>query len=87
MTKPLAPASHPRPYATYYYQGSYSKLTSWSRIGHAGSLRGAIRAATTKLFDGAYSGAIVHGLDGEAIAWIKRTRAGISIMGVFDAPR
>ena len=93
MTKPLTQASHPRPFSTYYY-GPRARLSEWSRIGRAASLRGAIRAATLHLFDGKHASALVNDESGVVVARLQRTPKGITVLGVFrpleepvDAPR
>lgn len=84
--KPAHPAP-PRPFATFYYKGLRTSLQDWSRIGHASTLRGAIRAAVVRLYDRAYDKATVYDEDGVAYAHLTRRPSGIQILGVFDVPR
>jgi len=81
MKHPL-PSPHPRPFSTYYY-GPNSRVSEWSRIGRAASLRGAIRAATLHLFDGTYTKAVVYDETSLEIAHLIHQAGGIRISGVF----
>ena len=82
MKQPLHEAS-PRPFATYYYRSPRDNPQDWSRIGHAATLRGAIRAAVVRLYDGTYGKATIYGLDSEAVAHLTHKPTGIHILGVF----
>lgn len=55
--------SHPRPFATYYYASVRDATKDWSKVGRAGSLRGAIRAAVGHIIDGKYSSCDIYNLD------------------------
>lgn len=76
-------AVNPRPFRTFYYRGTHTKISDWSRVGHAGSPVGAIRAAVVKLVIGQYSKAIVHGEDGEVQYTITRSGQTIKVFGQF----
>lgn len=66
------PVEHPRPISTYYYAHERDPIDQWARIGRAGSLRGAVRAATVKLFDGEIRRADIYGPDGVRMGHIAR---------------
>lgn len=55
--------SHPRPFATYYYASVRDASKDYSKIGRAGSLKGAIRAAVGHIIDGKYSSCDIYNLD------------------------
>jgi hypothetical protein len=74
---------HPRPFSTYYYQGLRANPQDWSRIGRASSLRGALRAAVSHLYDGTADKATIYGENGVALAHLTHKPTGIHILGVF----
>lgn len=80
--KLVSPVLHPRPYSTYYY-GVRCAEDEWSRIGRAGSERGAIRAAVMHLFDRTYHSAVVYDIDSVVVARIMRDRNTIKIISVL----
>ena len=70
-----------RPFATFYY-GPRATLSQWSHRGNAGSVRGAILAATRQLVDGRAKTALVHDEDGVVIARLERTPTALRIVCV-----
>jgi hypothetical protein len=76
----VAPSAHPRPWRTFYYTPR-SAIHEWSRIGRAGSLKGAIRAAVRHLLDGPVTQARVCDEDGLERATVLRKGNRITIVG------
>jgi hypothetical protein len=70
---------NPRPYRTFYY-GIRSASTEWSKIGHAKTGRGAVRAAVMHIFDRKYHIAIVHDEAGDIVYRILRIKGAIHIV-------
>jgi hypothetical protein len=73
-------SAHPRPWRTFYYTPR-SAIHEWSRIGRAGSLKGAIRAAVRHLLDGPVTQARVCDEDGLERATVLRKGNRITIVG------
>lgn len=79
--RPASSASvHPRPWRTFYYQPR-SRISEWSRIGRAATLRGAIRAAVRHLLEGTATSASVCDEDGLERAALFRKGRTIRIVG------
>lgn len=74
---------HPRPFATYYYAAVRDADKDWSRIGHAGSIRGAVRAAVGHIIDHKYSACVIYDMDnkGEFAARVFRRGGSIIVIG------
>jgi hypothetical protein len=78
---PASPAvAHPRPWRTFYY-APHSRLSEWSRIGRAATLKGAIRAALRHLLEGSATSARVCDEDGLERAMLQRRGQTIRIVG------
>lgn len=85
MSAKRKPVSWPfvRPYRTSYFISDRDKITDWSRVGHASTMTGAIRAATGHLVDKTYVTAIVEER-GVIVARLHYTaKQGIQILGFF----
>lgn len=74
---------HPRPWRTFYYQPR-SRISEWSRIGRAATLKGAIRAALRHLLEGTATQARVCDEDGLERAALIRRGSRITIVGGRD---
>lgn len=77
----VAPVTHPRPFATYYY-GIRAADAQWSRIGRATTLQTASRAAFWNIVQRKYHSAVIHDEAGIVVARIMRNRNQITAIGV-----
>ena len=82
MKQQAKQAQHPRPFVTAYYAGVKDQESAFTVLGHAASLRGAKRAAFTRLLDRKAAKALVHDEDGVVVARVWRERSRIVAVGV-----
>lgn len=76
------PLPHPRPFETLYFTSVESRDSEWAAKGRAGSPRGALRAAVTRVLERRAEKAVVFDGTGAVIARVWREkRNSISIVG------
>jgi hypothetical protein len=71
-----------RPFRTFYYDSPNCKETEWSKIGHACTRIGALRAAVVKMLNGTAYHVDVYGEDGVRVAYATRKGSKITIICV-----